>query len=152
MSRRSKVMTFTACCRCCRGSSVARMVGSGPRGGSRHRGSPNQQRESCRPTTGDFDLEVPGQSLESLEVLASPFAAEYGRFSTSVVQIRTRRATNEWEIKPGYLIPRFSKGLTAVRAFEPRFSVRGPIKRDRVLLAQDFQYRYANDRGQEPAR
>ena len=36
------------------------------------------------PSTGDFDLELPGQSLESVEVLANPFAAEYGRFSTSV--------------------------------------------------------------------
>ena len=42
------------------------------------------------PSTGDFDLQLPGQSVESVEVLANPFAAEYGRFSTSVTQIRTR--------------------------------------------------------------
>ena len=29
-----------------------------------------------------------------------------------------------------------------MRGFEPRFSVRGPLKRDRVFLAQDFQFRY----------
>ena len=65
------------------------------------------------PSTGDFDLRIPGQSLESVEMLANPFAAEYGRFSTSVVQIRTRRGTNEWEIKPGNLIPRFRQGFSA---------------------------------------
>ena len=59
------------------------------------------------PSSGDFDLELPGQSLESVEVLANPFAAEHGRFSASVTQIRTRRGTNDWEIKPGNLIPRF---------------------------------------------
>ena len=32
------------------------------------------------PSSGDFDLELPGQSLESVELLANPFAAEYGRF------------------------------------------------------------------------
>ena len=37
------------------------------------------------PSTGDFDLDLPGQSVESVEVLANPFAAEYGRFSTSVI-------------------------------------------------------------------
>jgi outer membrane receptor protein involved in Fe transport len=94
------------------------------------------------PSTGDFDLDLPGQSLESVEVLANPFAAEYGRFSTSVTQIRTKRGTNDWEIKPGNLVPRFRKGLSAIRAFEPRFSVRGPIRRDRIFLAQDFQFRY----------
>jgi hypothetical protein len=97
------------------------------------------------PSSGEFDLEPPGQSLESVEVLANPFAAEYGRFSTSVVQLRMKRATNDWEIKPGNLIPRFSKSFSRVRAFEPRFSLRGPLKRDRLLFAQDFQFRYANN-------
>ena len=93
------------------------------------------------PSTGDFDLELPAPSVESVEVLANPFAAEYGRFSSSVTQIRTRRGTNAWEFKPGNLMPRFHKGFSGIRGFEPRFSVRGPIRRDRVFLAQDFQYR-----------
>jgi hypothetical protein len=97
------------------------------------------------PSSGDFDLELPGQSLESVEMLTNPFAAEHGRFSTSLVQIRTRRGTNEWEIKPGNLVPRFRKGFSGVRGFEPRFSVRGPLKRDRLFLAQDVQFRYVND-------
>lgn len=94
------------------------------------------------PSSGDFDLDLPGQSVESVEVLANPFAAEYGRFTTSVTQVRTRRGTNEWEIKPGNLVPRFRKSLSGVRAFEPRFSIRGPIKLDRAFIAQDFQFRH----------
>jgi hypothetical protein len=94
------------------------------------------------PSSGDFDLDLPGQSLESVEVLSNPFAAEYGRFSTSVTQIRTRRGTNDWEIKPGNLIPRFRGGFVGIRAFEPRFSIRGPLKRDRLFVSQDFQFRY----------
>jgi hypothetical protein len=94
------------------------------------------------PSTGDFDLELPAPSVESVEVLSNPFAAEYGRFSTSVTQIRTRRGTNEWEVKPGNLMPRFHKGLRGLRGFEPRLSVRGPLQRDRLFLAQDWQYRF----------
>ncbi|MET0164428.1 MAG: TonB-dependent receptor, partial [Vicinamibacterales bacterium] len=96
------------------------------------------------PSTGDFDLEVPSQSVESVEVLANPFAAEYGRFSTSVTQIRTRQGTNEWKITPDNFLPRFRKAFAGIKAFEPRFSARGPIKRDRTFLAQDFQLRYVN--------
>ena len=77
-----------------------------------------------------------------MEVLANPFAAEYGRFSTSVTQIRTRRGTNEWEISPGNLMPRFRGLLRGIRGFEPRLSVRGPIRKDRVFVAQDMQFRY----------
>jgi hypothetical protein len=94
------------------------------------------------PSTGDFDLDLPAQSVESVEVLANPFAAEYGRFSTSVTQIRTRRGTNEWDVSTGNLVPRFRKFFTGIRGFEPRLSVHGPIKRDRLFFAQDFQFRY----------
>jgi hypothetical protein len=94
------------------------------------------------PSSGDFDLDLPGQSLDSVEVMANPFAAEFGRFSTSITQIRTKRGTNDWDFSTGNLIPRFRKGFAGVRAFEPRFSLRGPIKKDRLFLAQDFQFRY----------
>lgn len=94
------------------------------------------------PSTGDFDLELPGQTVESVEVLANPFAAEYGRFSTSITRIRTRRGTNDWEIVKGNLIPRFRKWFSGIRGFEPRLSIRGPLKRDRLFLSQDLQFRY----------
>jgi Carboxypeptidase regulatory-like domain len=94
------------------------------------------------PSTGDFDLDVPGQSIESVEVLANPFAAEYGRFSSSVTQIRTRRGTNLWEIKPGNLLPRIQRSFSSVRGFEPRFSIHGPLKENRVFFAEDLQFRY----------
>ena len=41
-------------------------------------------------------------------------------------------------------MPRFRKWLTGIRGFEPRFSVRGPLQRDRVFLAQDNQFRYVS--------
>ena len=94
------------------------------------------------PSTGDFDLELPSGAVESVEVLSNPFAAEYGRFSTSVTQVRTKRGTNEWVVKPDNLVPGFGKGFAFVNKFEPRLSISGPLKRDKLLLGQYFQYRY----------
>ena len=94
------------------------------------------------PSTGDFDIDLPGQSIESVEVLAKPFAAEYGRFTASVTQIRTRSGTNEWDFSTGSLLPRMKGFFKGIRNFEPRLSVRGPIRKDRAFFAQDFQYRY----------
>ena len=93
------------------------------------------------PSTGDFDLDLPTQSVDSVEVMANPFAAEYGRFSTSITQIRTRGGTNDWDFSIGNLMPRL-RGLRGVRGFEPRASIRGPIRKDRLFFAQDFQFRY----------
>jgi hypothetical protein len=94
------------------------------------------------PSTGDFDLDLPTQSVDSVEVMANPFAAEYGRFSTSITQIRTRGGTNDWDFSIGNLVPRFRGLLRSVRGFEPRASIRGPVRRDRLFFAQDFQFRY----------
>src|SRR5262245_10921849 len=94
------------------------------------------------PSTGDFDLELPSGAVESVEVLSNPFAAEYGRFSTSVTQVRTKRGTNNWIFKPDNLVPGFGKGFAFVNKFEPRLSIAGPIKRDRLLFGQYLQYRF----------
>lgn len=95
------------------------------------------------PSTGDFDLELPSGAVESVEVLSNPFAAEYGRFSTSVTQVRTKRGTNEWIVKTDNLVPGFGKGFGFVNKFEPRVSISGPLQRDKLLLGQYLQYRYA---------
>ncbi len=95
------------------------------------------------PSTGDFDLELPSGAVESVEVLSNPFAAEYGRFSTSVTQVRTKRGTNDWVIKPDNLMPGFGKGFAFVNKFEPRLSISGPLKKDKLLLGEYLQYRYA---------
>ncbi len=92
------------------------------------------------PSTGDFDLELPSGAVESVEVLSNPFAAEYGRFSTSVTQVRTRAGTNEWMFKPGNLMPGI--GGKFVDKFEPRLSISGPIKKDKFLFGEYLQYRY----------
>ena len=94
------------------------------------------------PSTGDFDLELPSGAVESVEVLSNPFAAEYGRFSTSVTQVRTKRGTNDWVVKPDNLVPGFGKGFAFVNKFEPRLSISGPLKRDRLLFGEYLQYRF----------
>ena len=94
------------------------------------------------PSTGDFDLDLPAQSVQSVEVLANPFAAEYGRFSASITQIRTRRGTNDWRVSTGNLVPRIRGVFKGIRGFEPLFSVRGPLRVDRLFAAADVQFRY----------
>jgi hypothetical protein len=94
------------------------------------------------PSMGDFDLELPSGAVESVEVLSNPFAAEYGRFSTSVTLVRTKRGTSEWVFKPDNLVPGFGKGFAFVNKFEPRLSISGPLKRDRLLFGEYIQFRY----------
>ena len=103
------------------------------------------------PSTGDFDLELPSGAVESVEVLSNPFAAEYGRFSTSVTQVRTKRGTNEWIIKPDNLVPGFGKGFAFVNKFEPRLSISGPAQARQAAVRRVPAVPVRPDAGEEPA-
>ena len=103
------------------------------------------------PSTGDFDLELPGGAVESVEVLSNPFAAEYGRFSTSVTQVRTKRGTNDWIFKPDNLVPGFGKGFAFVNKFEPRLRSRGHSNAT-ACCSVSTSIPLRSHEGQEPAR
>src|SRR4029453_18319522 len=67
-------------------------------------------------------------------------------FSTSVTEVRTKRGTNEWVIKPDNLMPGLGKGF--IEKFEPRLSISGPLKKDRLLFGEYLQYRYVRTEAQ----
>ena len=87
----------------------------------------DQQLEFDRSSIGRLRSPAAGTEASTpSKLLANPFAAEYGRFSSSITQIQTRRGTNEWEFKTGNLFPRFrlgcSPGIRVLRTslFDPR--------------------------------
>jgi hypothetical protein len=98
------------------------------------------------PSTGDFALELPIDAIDAIEVINSPYQAEYGRFSSSITRIRTRPGGERWRVVPNSFIPRpLSKpgsfmSFRGIRSFQPRVIVSGPIKSERLYLAQSAQY------------
>ena len=95
------------------------------------------------PSTGDFDLDLPAQSVESVEVLAEPVC----RRVWTLYSPASRRSDPTRHERVGSLArATWCRGsanfLTGIRGFEPRLSVRGPLKKDRVFFAQDVQFRY----------
>ena len=101
------------------------------------------------PSTGDFDLELPSGAVESVEVLSNPFAAEYGRFSTSVTQVRTKRGSNEWLFKPGNLMPNFGRGF--IDRFEPRHRLVGTDQAGSPAVRAVLPVPLCADAGEESA-
>jgi len=95
------------------------------------------------PVTGNFGIELPLDAVESVSRFDSPFAAEYGRFSSGVVRIETRRSDNTWRFSATSFVPapRFRDGrIQGVSSFSPRLLVGGAIVRDRLFLTQSLQY------------
>lgn len=100
------------------------------------------------PATGLSQVRLPDDAIDSVTVLPNPYAVEYGRFSSGLVLIQTRRAGDRWRTRLNNLDPtlRTERGsplhVIGVSAFSPRAEVGGPVLKDRLFLQQSAQLRY----------
>jgi hypothetical protein len=100
------------------------------------------------PATGLSQVRLPDDAIDSVTVLPNPYAVEYGRFSSGLVLIQTRRGGDQWRTRLNNLDPAFRTkrgeplNIIGVSSFGPRFEIGGPLARDRLFLQQSAQYRY----------
>jgi hypothetical protein len=100
------------------------------------------------PATGLSQVRLPDDAIDSVTVLPNPYAVEYGRFSSGLVLIQTRRAANQWRTRLNSLDPSFRTkrheplNIIGISAFEPRLEVGGPLIKDRLFVQESAQYRY----------
>ena len=104
------------------------------------------------PVLGLVHLTLPDDAIDSVAVMPNPYAVEYGRFSSGLVVIQTRRGGDTWRVRLNNLTPTLRgkrhKDLftvTGISGFGPNFSVGGPIVKERLFLEQTVQYRYSTD-------
>ncbi len=109
----------------------------------------NSSTDVTDPATGDFGFNLPSDAVESVDILPNPYAAEYGRFSSGTTNILTRQGTPKWKFLFNNFFPRprFRDGhIVGLGGFTPRLSIRGPLVKDRLWVAQTFQYRFLRTR------
>jgi hypothetical protein len=102
-------------------------------------------------STGEAEFRFPSGAVGSLEVLPSPYAVEYGRFSAGLTVLQTRKGGDKWKFSLAGINPAFRTKrehpttLIGVESFSPRVTFSGPLVKDRVFVAQSLQYRYASN-------
>jgi Carboxypeptidase regulatory-like domain/TonB dependent receptor len=100
------------------------------------------------PSTGLTQVSLPDDAIDSVAVLANPYAVEYGRFSSGLVVIQTRRAGDDWKVRINNIDPTFRTDrqnpvdVIGVGLWAPRIEVGGPLIKDRLFLEQTAQFRY----------
>ena len=104
------------------------------------------------PVLGLVHFTLPDDAIDSVAVMPNPYAVEYGRFSSGLVVIQTRRGGDAWHIRLNNLSPTFRSkrhqdlyNINGIAGFGPNFELGGPIVKDRVFLEQTAQYRYSSD-------
>lgn len=101
------------------------------------------------PVTGNSAIELPIEAVENIQVYSNPYSAEFGKFTGAVTSIETRAGTNEWKYLLTNFLPRLRHRAGATRGIEsatPRFTVSGPLLKDKLFLFQSFEYRYVRTR------
>jgi Carboxypeptidase regulatory-like domain/TonB-dependent Receptor Plug Domain len=97
------------------------------------------------PFTGQPALRLPVVAVQSVRVLSNPFSAEYGKFSSGVVEVNTRGGTEEWKWLFEDPIPRFrwiDNDTHGVESASPHLTFAGPLKRGKLYLFQSLAYGY----------
>jgi carboxypeptidase family protein/TonB-dependent receptor-like protein len=110
------------------------------------------------PTTGLAQVSLPDDAIDTVAVLPNPYSVEYGRFSSGLVVIRTRRAGDAWRLRLNNVDPTFRTtrsgspfSVKGIGVFAPRVETGGPIIASRLFVEQTAQYRYtASDVASRP--
>ena len=98
--------------------------------------------------TGLSQGSLPDDAIDSVTVLPNPYAVEFGRFSSGLIVVNTRRAADKWKTRLNQLDPSFrNKRHTffdpvGISSFNPRFETGGPLIKNKLFLLESDQYRY----------
>src|SRR5215831_1927044 len=98
------------------------------------------------PASGVAQVPLPDDAIESVTVLPNPYAVEYGRFSSGLVVVQSRRGHDKWRFRANRFGPSFrnrNEGGWRIDGFNPRAEIGGPLVGDRVFLEQSAQLRYS---------
>jgi outer membrane receptor protein involved in Fe transport len=100
------------------------------------------------PSTGLARVMLPDDAIESVSVLPNPYAVEFGRFSSGVVIIQTRRAGDTWRLRINDFDPTFRthRGspveIIGLGRWAPRLEFGGPIVKNKLFVQQAMQFVY----------
>jgi len=106
------------------------------------------QTDVTDPATGKFSQTIPVDSIETISVLNTPFLAQYGRFTSAVVAVETRRGGEKWHAELNDPIPDFrvrSYHVRGIRNETPRGVLGGPLVHQRIYLNTALQFFYQKD-------
>jgi hypothetical protein len=101
------------------------------------------QSDVTDPATGRFGQTVPLDSIQSMNVLSTPFLAQYGRFTQTVVAVETRRGGDKFHADLNDPFPDFrirSYKMRGIRNETPRASIGGPLIKDRLYFITSLLY------------
>lgn len=101
------------------------------------------------PVTGEFTFRLPIEAVQSLQVMTSPYAPEYGQVSGGITKIETTAGTNQWKFQAQNFEPRLRRRdgkFRGIESWTPRVAVGGPLVRQKLTLFEAIEYQFTKTR------
>ncbi len=101
------------------------------------------------PVTGDFGFNLPIDVVQSVQVLANPYDASYGKFTGAVTAVQTRSGGDKFKFQIQNFLPRMRKragNIVGIESAVPRLTFSGPIRKGKAYYLQSLEYRYIRTR------
>jgi hypothetical protein len=98
--------------------------------------------DSTDPATGQFGLTLPVDAVDTLNVTATPYLAQYGGFSAGVVSAATRAGGEKWNFELNDPMPEFrirSLHLQGMRSLSPHVNFGGPIIGQKLFFSESTE-------------
>lgn len=98
------------------------------------------------PASGNFRLNLPVDSVESVQVFQHPYTAEYGQFTGGLTRVETRRGGDHFHFEVNDFLPdlRFRNGeIAGIAEDTPRVNLNGPLVANRLYFSQSLAYTFA---------
>lgn len=98
------------------------------------------------PVSGTPVFEIPLEAVNNIKVEENPYSAEFGQFTGGFTQLQTKSGANKYEFKVSRLFPTYGGFFSGkIESFRPRFTVSGPIVKDKLFFLQSFEYRFRRE-------
>jgi len=98
------------------------------------------------PVTGSTGFSLPIDVVSSVQVLANPYDAQYGKITGTVATVETKlSATDKFHFTLNNFMPRMRKrdgSIVGIESATPRLTLTGPVVRNRLAITQSFEYRF----------
>ncbi|MEZ5366254.1 MAG: TonB-dependent receptor plug domain-containing protein [Bryobacterales bacterium] len=107
------------------------------------------------PVTRQSEVNMPANVVNRIEVLSSPYDAQYGGFTGALSRIQTKSGNmTKFNISLQNFNPRMRKRdgtIMGIESATPRLTLTGPIKKGRIAFLQAIEYQFVRTQ-QEDAK
>lgn len=98
------------------------------------------------PATGNAAMNLPIDVVESVKVIPDPYDPEYGRLAGAVSNVETTTSRFDgfhFSVQNLFVRPRKRSGdFVGIESATPRFTITGPIIKNKVAFTESFEYRF----------